>query len=296
MPDHRGKVAVITGAASGLGLGIVRACAARGMKLALADIQDCELDRIAGELQKSGLDVLAVKTDVAEADDMGFLAHCVYQRFGEVHYLFNNAGVLGKTSMLDAMLKDWEWIIGVNIWGVIHGIRTFVPRMLEGGKDGCIINIAGGAGFRSGSGMAIYRMTKHAVVALSESLYHELAITGSKIKVSVVSPGFIKTSIMEAEKSRPSRLQNIARPPTDNPAEDAIMGFFNRQVDNGSEPKAIAENIWAGIDTQKFYIFTPSLSEDILTRKAIQCRFEAIMAGENPADPIPALLLSKPRS
>ena len=288
MIDHRGKVAVITGAASGLGLGIARACSARGMKLALADIQDYELDRIAREMQKKGSDVLALTTDVAEVDDMERLAHRVYQRFGEVHYLFNNAGVLGKTSMLDAMLNDWEWIIGVNMWGVIHGIRAFVPRMLDGGKEGRVINIAGGAGFVSGPGLGIYRMTKHVVVALSESLYHELAIIESNIKVSVVSPAFIKTSIMEAEKTRPSRLQNIARPPVNNPAKEAILGYFNRQVNNGSEPEVIAEAIWAGIDSQKFYIFAPSLSEDPLTRKTIQHRFDAIIAEENPVNSLPA--------
>lgn len=294
--DYRGKVAVITGAAGGLGLGIARACAARGMRLALTDIQAPELDRIAGEMQKEGSDVLALPTDVAEVDDMEWLAHRVYQRFGEVHYLFNNAGVFGKTSMLDAMLNDWEWIMGVNMWGVIHGIRAFVPRMLEGGKEGRIINIAGGAGFISGPGAGIYRMTKHAVVSLSESLYHELAIIGSKIKVSVVSPAFIKTGIMEAEKNRPSRLQNIARPPVANPAEEAILGFFNRQVNNGPEPEAIAEAIWAGIDSQKFYIFAPSLADDLLTRKAIQYRFDAIIAGGNSVNPLPALSKTKPDS
>lgn len=283
--DHRGEVAVITGAASGLGLGIARACAAREMKLALADIQGSELNRIAKELQKEGLDVLALTTDVAEVDDVELLAHRVYQRFGEVRYLFNNAGVLGKTSMLDAMLKDWEWIIGVNMWGIIHGVRAFVPRMLDGGKEGRVVNIAGVAGFISGPGLGIYSMTKHAVVALSESLHHELAITGSKIKVSVVSPAFIKTGIMEAEKNRPSRLKSIAGFPVDNSAEETILGYFKHQVDNGPEPETIAEAIWAGIDNRKFYIFTPSLSEDLLTRKAIQHRYDAIITGNNPINP-----------
>ena len=123
MIDHRGKVAVITGASSGLGLGIARSCASRGMKLALADIladiQDYKLDRTAGEMHKKGSDVLALTTDVAEVDNMEWLAHRVYQRFGAVHYLFNNAGVLGKTSMLDAMLHDWEWIIGSHVGGYL---------------------------------------------------------------------------------------------------------------------------------------------------------------------------------
>lgn len=285
MIDHRGEVAVITGAASGLGLGLVQACSARGMKLALADIQGPELERIAGELQKEGLDVLALTTDVAEVDNMELLAHRVYQRFGEVHYLFNNAGVLGKTSMLDAMLNDWEWIIGVNMWGVIHGIRAFVPRMLDGGNEGRVINVTGEAGFLSGPGVGIYRMTKHAVVALSESLYHELASIGSRIKVSVVSPAFIKSNLMDAEANRPSRLQNIARPPVENLVEEAALDFFNQQINNGYEPETIADAIWAGIDSQNFYIFAPSPSDDLLTRQAIQHRFDAIIAEGNPVIP-----------
>lgn len=288
--DYKGKVAVITGAAGGLGLGIARACAARGMKLALADINTVKLDNVRWQMWEQGFEVLAETIDVSEVDDVERFACHVFHRFGEVHYLFNNAGVLGKTSMLDAMLKDWEWIMGVNMWGIIHGVRAFVPRMLAGEKEGRVINIAGGAGFLSGPGLGIYRMTKHAVVALSESLYHELAIIGSKIKVSVVSPAFIKTNIMDAEKNRPSRLQNIARLPVDNPAEKEILGFFNRQVNNGLEPEAIAEAIWAGIDSRKFYIFAPSLSEDLLTRKAIQDRFEAIITEENLVNPWPAPL------
>lgn len=288
MIDHRGEVAVITGAASGLGLGLVRACAARGMKLALADIQGPELDKLAGEMEKEGLDVLALTTDVADVDNVELLAHRVYQRFGEVHYLFNNAGVIIRTSMLEAMLNDWEWIIGVNMWGVIHGIRAFVPRMLADGTEGHVINIAGEAGFLSAPGLGIYRMTKHAVVALSESLHHELAITGSKIKVSVVSPASVKTSLMQAEKTRPSRLQNITRPSVNGPGEETIWGSFNRQVNSGPEPEEIAEAIWAGIDSQKFYIFAPSLSENISIRTAIQHRFDAIIGGEEPVNPLPA--------
>ena len=271
-----------------MGLGIARACAARGMKLALADIQASELDRITREMQKEGSDILALTIDVADVDNMEWLAHRVYQRFGEVNYLFNNAGVLGKTSMLDAMLKDWEWIMGVNMWGVIHGIRAFVPRMMEGGKEGRVINIAGEAGYLSGPGLGIYRMTKHAVAALSESLHHELTIIGSNIKVSVVSPAFIKTSIMESEKTRPARLQNIARLSMDNPVEEAILRNFTEQVNNGPEPEAIAELIWAGIDSQKFYIFAPSLSEDLITRKAIQSRFDAIIAEDTPVNSLTA--------
>ncbi len=285
MIDYKGKVAVITGAASGLGRGIAVACAARGMKLALADIQESMLKNVADELREKGSEVMALAANVAEVDDMERFAHHVYKHFGEAYFLFNNAGVLGKSSTLDATLKDWEWIIGVNLWGVIHGIRAFVPRMLESGKDGHVINISGHAGFLSSPGSSIYRMTKHAVVSLSESLYHELSISGSKIKVSVVSPAFIKTSIMEAEKKRPARLQNSCDQQLANPYEEAVLGFFNQYVQNGPEPEAVADVIFKGIDNQKFYIFSPSLSEDLITCQAIQQRLEDILAEKNPDNP-----------
>lgn len=279
--DYQGKVAVITEAASGLGLGLTRACALRGMKLALADINETRLGNIRKEISEQGFEVLAEIVDVSQVDDMERFACHVFKRFGEVSLLFNNAGVLGQSSMFDAMLKDWEWIIGVNMWGVIHGIRAFVPRMLDSGKDGHVINIAGLAGFLPMPGSSIYRMTKSAVISLSESLYHELSIAQTPIKVSVVSPAFIKTDILHAHKNRPINMQVGTGMPAQNPMEEAILAWISQQVESGPEPESIAEAIFSGIDQGKLYIFTPSLSEDPLTQQAIRHRMEAIIAEKN---------------
>lgn len=283
--DYQGKVAVITGAASGLGLGITKACADRGMKLALADINESKLGAVRQEMSERGLEVLAERIDVSEVDDVERFAHHTFKRFGQVNLLFNNAGVLGNSSTLDAMLKDWEWIVGVNMWGVINGVRAFIPRMMDSGKIGHVVNIAGGAGFISGPGVGIYRMTKAAVVSISETLYHELSIIKSKIGVSVVSPAFIKTSIMDADQIRPKAFQHMNQSNTNNPVEESVLGFFRQQVETAPRPQAVAEAIFSGIDQRKLYIFTPSLGEDIMTRQAISDRMEAILTEKNQVNP-----------
>ncbi|NLW91336.1 MAG: SDR family NAD(P)-dependent oxidoreductase [Syntrophomonadaceae bacterium] len=278
--EYTRKTAVITGAASGLGLGIARACAARNMKLVLADINRNRLDEIGQEFSNAGVEVLTRAANVAEVDDMERLAHLTFERFGAVHLLFNNAGVLGESSLLDAMLKDWEWIMGVNLWGVINSIRAFVPRMLESGEPGRVVNIAGTAGFLSGPGVSIYRMTKHAVVSLSESLYHEL--TDSSVQVSLVSPAFVKTEIMAAEKNRPPNMQCFARTKIANPVEEAVLGFFQQQVETAPDPEVVAEAIFSGIDQNKFYIFAPPLAKDQPNRAWIQTRMDNIVEERNP--------------
>ncbi|MEQ8176313.1 MAG: SDR family NAD(P)-dependent oxidoreductase [Syntrophomonadaceae bacterium] len=283
--DYRGKVAVITGAASGLGLGLTRACAARGMKMALADINETGLGEVQKELSEHGLEILAEKVDVSQVDDVERFAYHTFKHFGQVNLLFNNAGILGKFSTLDAMLKDWEWVIGVNMWGVIHGIRAFVPRMLTSGKRGRIVNIAGSAGFISMPGSSIYRMTKSAVISLSESLYHEMAIAKTGIKVSVVSPAFINTDIIHSEKSRPADMQKTDPIPTTNPMEEAIFTWVKQQVESGPQPEIVAEDIFSGIDRGKLYIFTPSLSEDRDLQQAIRYRSESILFEKNPINP-----------
>lgn len=281
--DYKGKTAVITGAASGLGRGIARACAARGMNLVLADINTSRLDEIGQELSGAGLEVLTVTANVAEVDDMERLAYLAFERFGAVHLLFNNAGVLGESSTLDAMLKDWEWIMGVNLWGVIHSIRAFVPRMLESIQASRVVNIAGTAGFLSGPGTGIYRMTKHAVVSLTESLYHELALIDSRVRVSLVSPSFVKTDIMAADKNRPANMQCFARTAVVDPTEEAVRGFIHQQVEAAPAPETVAEAIFTGIDQDKFYIFTPALAQDHTSRIRLLNRMESIVEEKDPA-------------
>jgi len=285
--NYKGKTAVITGAASGLGLGIARACAVRGMKLVLTDIDAPKLYEVSRELSDSGVEVLAQAANVAEVDDMERLAYLAFESFGAVHLLFNNAGVLGDSSMLDAMIKDWEWIMGVNLWGVINCIRAFVPRMLESGQTGRVVNIADAAGFLSGPGAGIYRMTKQAVVSLSESLYHELTLLPSKIGVSVVAPSFVKTGIMEGEKNRPVKMQCCARIPVANEMEESMRVFFTQQVEAAPEPEMVAEEIFAGIGEDKLYIFVPSMFQEPITRELIRQRMESIVSERNPDTFIP---------
>ncbi|MEN6389151.1 MAG: SDR family NAD(P)-dependent oxidoreductase [Syntrophomonas sp.] len=283
--DYRGKVAVITGAASGLGLGLTRACAARSMRLALADINESRLEDVRKEICDQGLEVLAETVDVSQVDDVERFAYHSFKRFGQVNLLFNNAGVIGNSSTLDAMLGDWEWIVGVNMWGVIHTVRAFVPRMLDSGKPGHIVNIAGSAGFISGPGIGIYRMTKSAVISLSETLYHELSISKSKIAVSVVSPAFIKTDIMDSIQYRPEAFQYTNQVDVINPVEEAILGFFRQQTETAPRPQAVADAIFSGIEQQRLYIFSPSLTEDLTTRAAIKYRLESIMDEKNQVNP-----------
>lgn len=284
--DYKGQVAVITGAASGLGLGLARACAARGMKLALADINETKLTEVAEEMTKQGLELLAEVIDVSQADDIERFAFHTFKRFGQVELLFNNAGVFGNYSTFEATLKDWEWVIGVNMWGVVNSLRAFVPQMLTSGKNGHIINIAGLAGFLSMPGSSIYRMTKSAVVSLSESLYHEMALAKTAIKVSVVSPAFIKTDIINAERNRPVDMQNIKSMPATNSMEEATFDWVKQQVESGPEPDFVAEAIFSGIDQGKLYIFVPSLSEAPELRQAVRHRMEALLSEKNQINPL----------
>lgn len=281
--DYTGKTAVITGAASGLGRGIARACAARSMKLVLADIDAPRLQEISQELSDSGLEVLALTTNVAEADEVERLAWRAFARFGAVHLLFNNAGVLGTSSLLDAMLRDWEWVMGVNLWGVINSIRAFVPRMLESGQAGWVVNIAGTAGFLTSPGVGIYRMTKQAVVSLSESLYHEMDRRDSKIKVSVVEPYLVRTDIMASEQNRPAEMQCYARIAVSNAVQEPLLDFCRQQLAGAPEPEAVAEAIFSGLSQDRFYIFTPALSQDQPFHDLIQNRTESIMEKRNPS-------------
>src|SRR2546423_9022177 len=173
MKDFQGKVAVVTGAASGIGRGLAEKCVREGMKVVLADVEEKVLNQASAELKALSGDVLAVRTDVSKAGDVEALAQQAFDTYGAVHLLFNNAGVGGGSTLWESTLADWEWVLGVNLWGVIHGIRTFVPRMLEQHTEGHIINTASVAGLISSPG-GIYNVTKHGVIALSETLYHEL--------------------------------------------------------------------------------------------------------------------------
>jgi NAD(P)-dependent dehydrogenase (short-subunit alcohol dehydrogenase family) len=224
MKEFKDKVAVITGAASGIGRALAERCAHEGMKVVLADVDVDALTATEAALNATGAPVLAVVTDVSKAQDVDALAQRTLSAFGGVHLLCNNACVWAGISAWDTSLSDWEWVLGVNLWGVIHGVHAFVPVMLAQGTAGHIVNTASMAGLLTGRGPAVYRVSKHAVVALSEMLYHQLAQRGAHVKVSVLCPGGVDTQILDAARHRPAHLpaagplrpeeEAVRRPPT----------------------------------------------------------------------------------
>jgi NAD(P)-dependent dehydrogenase (short-subunit alcohol dehydrogenase family) len=208
------KVAVITGAASGIGRALAERCVHEGMHVVLADMDGDALTTTAQALHATGARVLAVVTDVAKAQDVDALAQQTLATFGAVHLLCNNAGVWGGISAWDSPLAEWEWVLGVNLWGVIHGLHTFVPLMLAQDTDAHIVNTASLAGLLTGRGPAAYRVSKHAVVALSEMLYHQLAPRTTKVKVSVLCPGGVDTPLLDATRPRPAHVPQRSAPPS----------------------------------------------------------------------------------
>ena len=202
MREFEDRVAVVTGAASGIGLAQAERFAAEGMKIVMADIEAEALESARKGLAGKAAAILATRVDVSKAEDVERLAQETYKAFGAAHVLCNNAGVAVVGAVHEHSLADWEWVLGVNLWGVIHGVRSFVGRMLEGGEEGHIVNTASMAGLTTSPFMSVYDVTKHGVVALSESMYKEFAMTGAKIGVSVVCPGLINTNIMRSSRNR----------------------------------------------------------------------------------------------
>lgn len=278
MQDFRDKVAVITGAASGIGRALAERCVQEGAKVVLADIEEPALMATAQALQAQGGVVLPVRTDVAQAADVEVLAQKTLETFGAVHLLFNNAGVAGQGAggvVWRSKREDWEWVLGVNLWGVVHGLRTFVPLMLEQGTEGHIVNTASMAGVISYEVSAAYHASKHAVVALSENLYHSLARQGAAVKASVLCPGWVRTRALDAERNRPPALQVQRVLP---PGAADLLAASRQQLELGMAPERVAELVFAAIRAEKFYIFThPEL------KFLVQQRLEALLHEQNPS-------------
>jgi NAD(P)-dependent dehydrogenase (short-subunit alcohol dehydrogenase family) len=211
MKDFSGKTAVITGAASGIGKGLAKRAVQLGCKVVLADIEGDALSETTNELKAQGGVVLAATTDVLKASDVEKLAQSTKSEFGEIHLLFNNAGVclgINGPRIWERTLVDWEWVLNVNLWGVIYCLHYFLPIMLHQDVEGHIVNTASSAGLLSSPGMSAYNVSKHGVVTLSETLYHELEEIQSKVKVSVLCPGLVRTKILESSRNRPDRFSN----------------------------------------------------------------------------------------
>jgi NAD(P)-dependent dehydrogenase (short-subunit alcohol dehydrogenase family) len=289
MREFRNKVAVITGAASGIGRAIAERCFGFGMKVVLADVHEADLAKTATDLKATGGTVLAVRTDVSKRGDVELLARRTIDTFGQVHLLFNNAGVTADGAPWEASWNDWEWAIGVNLWSVIHGIKVFTPLMLAQNTECHIVNTSSTAGLIVGSMAAPYSVTKHAVVALSENLYLTLQQRNSLIKVSVLCPGFVQTNIANAERNRPAELRN--EPVEKTPQMQAGLNAFKAAIEAGVSPLQIADVIFEAIRKEQFYVLP-----DPEWIELIKMRTDNLLRLENPQSPLAMLMrLSNPR-
>jgi NAD(P)-dependent dehydrogenase (short-subunit alcohol dehydrogenase family) len=274
MKEFKGKVAVVTGAASGIGRAIADRLAGEGMKVVLADVERGALSKAEAEMKAGGASVMAVPTDVSRAEDVEALARKTVDAFGAVHVLCNNAGVAVGGLSWERTAADWEWGLGVNLWGVIHGIRVFVPIMLAQGTEGHVVNTASMAGLISLPVMSVYSVAKYGIVALSEAMHHELALSGAKLKVSVLCPGWVNTQLMDSERNRPAALMNEQEPgPTVEAFKETVRGLLA----TGLTSEAVADHVFDAIRDEKFYVLThPDMKE------AIRTRMETILEERNP--------------
>ena len=277
MKNFQGKVAVITGAASGIGRGLAERCAQEGMRVVLGDIEGSALSKTAAEMKAAGADVLPVTTDVSKAEDVQALARQVLDTYGAVHLLCNNAGVGAGTTVWESTLNDWQWTVGVNMWGVIYGLHTFVPIMLAQGEEGHIVNTASIAGVLPFHFGAAYHATKHAVVAVSEKLYYDMAFRNSPIGVSVLCPGWVRTNIMDSWRNRPPELANEPAEMEMTPEALTTLEEYRRECEAGMPPEELAGHVFEAIRAGKFYILP---HDEYLP--LVQARAAALVQGQNP--------------
>ncbi len=280
MRDFKGKVAVVTGAASGIGRALAEKCLSEGMHVVMADIEEAALAKAAEELSASGNNsILAVKTDVSVEAEIDALASKAIAEFGAVHLLFNNAGVGGSGNAWTATKKDWDWVLGVNLWSVIYGVGKFVPIMLEQDTECHIVNTASVAGLLGGSTNAGYSVTKHGVVALTENLHGDLKQVSTKVKTSVLCPGFVNTNIYDSGRNRPAHLENAEPAPEPDAERAAMIEMFREVLRNGMQPEQLAEIVFDGIRNERLYILTHEHFNDMIKQRA-----ENITTGTNPVD------------
>jgi NAD(P)-dependent dehydrogenase (short-subunit alcohol dehydrogenase family) len=271
-----GRVAVVTGAASGIGRALAERFAAEGMKVVMADVETAALEAAAAAVRLKAPAVLPVRVDVARPEDVERLAEETYAAFGAAHVVCNNAGVAVIGAVHEHTLADWQWVLGVNLWGVIHGVRAFVPRMLAGGDEGHIVNTASMAGLTTAPYMSVYDVTKHGVVALSESMYKEFEVTGATLGVSVVCPGLINTNIMRSSRNRPVELADEGKAGAGAQAFGQALGD---RLTTGYPPSEVADQVVRGIRDKRFYI-VPAQPE---VRQYATLRAQDIIELRNPS-------------
>ena len=280
--NFAGKTAVLTGAGSGFGLECARIGARLGMNLVLVDVQQDALDAAAAEMQAAGSQVLARKVDVSDAQQMEQLASDVKARFGAPHLVFNNAGVGAGGLIWENSVRDWEWVLGVNVMGVVHGVRLFTPMMLEAAKAdpswrGHIVNTASMAGLLTPPNMGIYNVSKHAVVSLSETLYQDLSLVTDQVGASVLCPYFVATGINSSERNRPGALDG------GQPTKSQLIGqaMISKAVNSGKVTAAeVAQKVFDAVAANQFYIYSHPKAIG-----AVGTRMDDILQARNPTDP-----------
>lgn len=284
MKDFEGKVAVVTGGASGIGLAMATRFAQEGMKVVLADIEEPALEAAVTKLRQQEHDVLGVATDVSKPEAIEHLAQRTLDAYGKVHILCNNAGIGGAAvnGIWEATLQDWRWSMNVNVWSVIYGVRAFVPIMIEQDEEAHVVNTASVAGLAQGN--RIYSVTKHAVVALSEALNDGLQIQDTRVRCSVLCPGLTNTNLPFAARNRPEDLRNF---PGEGPTAAQLERSANskRMVEEqGLPPERTAEIVLQAIKDEQFYILTHDDYDDVIRE-----RMENILARRNPVPKGPGL-------
>ncbi|UBM09603.1 SDR family oxidoreductase [Cupriavidus metallidurans] len=283
MKQFESKVAVITGGASGFGKEFARIGASLGMKLVLADVQEDSLDSTVAEFKSQGAQVIGLRTDVSKAEEVQALADAAMTAFGEVNLLFNNAGVGAGGLIWENTQKDWDWVLGVNLYGVVNGVRIFTPLMLEAarkdpGYQGHIVNTASMAGLLNPPAMGVYNVSKHAVVALSETLYQDLSLVTDQVHCSVLCPFYVPTGISQSQRNRPANMAND-QPPTR--SQMVSQALSDKAVNSGKVSAAdVAQMTFDAIREDGFYIYSHPQSLD-----SVQRRMEEIVNQRNPGDP-----------
>lgn len=281
--DFEGRVAVVTGAASGIGRALARAFAGQGMKLVLADIERAPLEEVATTLRSDGAEVVTVTADVASAEDVDRIGTTAMDAFGELHVACNNAGVSGGGLTWEIDLETWRWILEVNLWGVIHGVRTFTPLIIASG-GGHVVNTASMAGLTSNPGMAPYNVSKHGVVTLSETMAVELRMTHPEVGVSVLCPGWVRTRIHEADRNRPGGPDGPGVPPDGEGAAGlaALRAMVEQWIEEGLDPDDVAALVVDAVRHDRFYVLTHPEWQGM-----VRDRVERMLAGEAPRTSLP---------
>ncbi len=284
MKSFKGRTAVITGAASGFGLEASRIAAREGMNVVMVDVQQDALGRAVAEIEALGASVLPFRLDVSKGDEVQALATATRAHFGAPHIVLNNAGVGAGGLIWENTLKDWEWVLGVNVMGVVHGVRCFTPMMLEAARahsdyEGHIVNTASMAGLLNPPNMGIYNVSKHAVVSLTETLYQDLSLVTDQVSASVLCPYFVPTGINQSHRNRPAEMKDAGTKPTRSQLIGQAMS--DKAVGSGKVSAAmVAQFVFDAVRDKRFYIYShPKALGNV------QTRLEDVVQARNPSDP-----------